>query len=177
MSGGDIMFELLYVKDGKGYIFDSDDFSIEEHSIDNIVKFLSSGISIRGAWLNKDKFMYRDDIEKFLVFSDDKFAFFNCNVNNGYQSNISIVPLHSKYPSYSFGYNRWISRGKDLIKPEIKYIADNIYEISLFGTNVGFSVCVMDMGNKVIKPIYSDSKYVYKNTKLCIDGINIKRVE
>lgn len=82
------------------------------------------------------------------------------------------MPLNGKYNSISLGYEGLLD---DTIQPKVNKLASNIYEIALFGENYGYSICILDVGNNILKPVFRDKDYVSKGSKLILDGINIRR--
>lgn len=165
------MFELFGVSsDGKcGYVFDTNDFTVETHFISNIKKLVGQGIKIKGVTIAKNRrFIFRN-VNKELIYCDNKFAFLNSTVeDNTYQNNIEVIAKGADLPSYSFGYNIWIHQYFDKIKPVVIKRLNGVYEIKLFGDDTGFSVCVLDVGNDIIKPIYRDKTYVRKFPELTV---------
>lgn len=159
------MFEYLRSEDNNILIFDTDDFSVESLSKADIDKCILLNIKIKGI-ASGGKIRPTD---KHLIFNDNKYAFLNSEVEvYDYQNNIEVFALHGSTPSYSVGYNIWISRGVDKIVPRIVKHDNGLYEISLFSDKIGFSICLLDIGNGIIKPVYRDSKYVDRNSKLII---------
>lgn len=172
------MLDLLYVTQRKGLvesatIFDSDDFTVETVKADTLIPCLRQGLKVRGISIDSNSNLRYRNEEKTLVYKDDKFAFLNCSVDaNDYQYNFSVVPIHGKFPSFSFGYNIWIKKNEDRIEPNVIKRSNDVYEISLFGKNIGFSCCVMDLGNGVIKPVFRDKEYVNRSQTLIVDKLN-----
>lgn len=162
------MFELLCMSsDGKVCsVLDTNDFSVEHHFLSNIKKFLESGVEIKGIKLSKkNNSICADNVKKYLIYNDDKFAFLASCTESNNQYTIEIVPRYGDRPSYHFNYD-------SMLTPKVRKRLSDIYEIELFCNGTGFSVCVISMGNGIIKPIYKDKNYVNRFPELSIQFVN-----
>lgn len=112
-----------------------------------------------------------------IIYRDSKIAIVvTRKEDSDYVNSIRVYCKGYDLPSYSLGYNRWISHCNELVNPEVDKLSDNVYAINLFGTKIGKSICFVLLGNGIVKPIYRDMEYISKDTKLICNGINVKRV-
>lgn len=158
-----------------GYVFDSDDFSVEKHKMDYLISLVRRGFNIKGINVGKT-YVEIFDIETSILYSDSSIAVVESCLDKNYIHHISFYPKGCKYPSYTVAYNCHVEGNSDKVVPKVVIHNDNIFEVQLFGKNIGWSFCVINLGNGVLKPIYKDNVFVKRSSELVVyvNGNDIK---
>lgn len=175
------MFELFDYTDDKeyGFVFDSNDFSVEKHSKDSLFKYMNSGIKIKGIIL-RDSYIKFREVRKSIIYSSGNLVVIDSSIEN--EDHLRQIQFYTRgcgCCSYMMSYNDYVAGYLDKITPKVTSKGNDIYQIDLFGKNTGWSFCVVNLGNGVIKPIYRDTVFVPVASKLDVNvvgsNINITR--